>query len=153
MINSILGEVTYECGWNGETTIDWYGEIINVDLVVSGEEDEEIDSLQCESYKKFRLAWSDIKDSILERVLSYYINLRNELGYGDDSNENYPAISDIDEIKNMITLDSIVVPLSGVYDGRSIALAFHCEWDTENGLGIILVNEEIYDIGYQDIAF
>lgn len=153
MINSIFGELTYEFGWNGETTIDWYGEIINVDLVVSGEEDEEIDSLQCESYKKFRLAWSDIKDSILERVLSYYINLRNELGYGDDSNENYPAISDIDEIKNMITLDSIVVPLSGVYDGRSIALAFHCEWDTENGLGIILVNEEIYDIGYQDIAF
>ena len=153
MINSVFGELTYEFGWNGETTIDWYGEMINVDLVVSGEEDEEIDSLQCESYEKFKLAWSDIKDSILERVLSYYINLRNELGYGDDSNDNYPAISDIDEIKNMITLDSIVVPLSGVYDGRSIALAFHCEWDTENGLGIILVNEEIYDIGYQDIAF
>ena len=153
MINSVFGELTYEFGWNGETTIDWYGEMINVDLVVSGEEDEEIDSLQCESYEKFKLAWSDIKDSILERVLSYYINLRNELGYGDDSNENYPAISDIDEIKNMITLDSIVVPLSGVYDGRSIALAFHCERDTENGLGIILVNEEIYDIGYQDIAF
>ncbi|WP_294413317.1 DUF2004 domain-containing protein [uncultured Ruminococcus sp.] len=153
MINSVFGELTYEYGWNGKTTIDWYGEMINVDLVVSGEEDEEIDSLQCESYEKFKLAWSDIKDSILERVLSYYINLRNELGYGDDSNENYPAISNIDEIKNIITLDSIVVPLSGVYDGRSIALAFHCEWDAENGLGIILVNEEIHDIGYQDIAF
>ena len=114
MINSIFGELTYEYGWNGETTIDWYGEMINVDLVVSGEEDVEIDSLQCESYEKFRLAWSDIKDSILDRVLSYYINLRNELGYGDDSNENYPAISNVDEIKNMITLDSIIVPLSGV---------------------------------------
>lgn len=153
MINSVFGELTYEYGWNSKTTIDWYGKMINVDLVVSGEEDEEIDSLQCESYEKFKLAWSDIKDSILERVLSYYINLRNELGYGDDSNENYPAISNIDEIKNIITLDSIVVPLSGVYDGRSIALAFHCEWDAENGLGIILVNEEIHDIGYQDIAF
>lgn len=153
MINSVFGELTYEYGWNGKTTIDWYGEMISVDLVVSGEEDEEIDSLQCESYEKFKLAWSDVKDSILERVLSYYINLRNELGYGDDSNENYPAISNIDEIKNIITLDSIVVPLSVVYDGRSIALAFHCGWDAENGLGIILVNEEIHDIGYQDIAF
>jgi hypothetical protein len=90
MINSVFGELTYEYGWNGETTIDWYGEMTNVDLVVSGEEDEEIDSLQCESYEKFKLAWSDIKDSILERVLSYYINLRNEISYGDDSNENYP---------------------------------------------------------------
>lgn len=153
MENSILGELTYEYGWNGETTIYWFGKSINVDLVVSGEEDGEIDFLQCESYEKFRLAWNDIKDVILERVLSYYIRLRNELGYDDNNDENYPAISNIDDIKNRITLDSIVVPLSGIYEGRSVALAFHCEWDTENGLGIILVNEKIYDIGYQDIAF
>lgn len=79
--------------------------------------------------------------------------MRNKLGYDDNNDENYPAISNIEDIKNRITLDSIVVPLSGIYEGRSVALAFHCEWDTENGLGIILVDEKIYDIGYQDIAF
>lgn len=79
--------------------------------------------------------------------------MRNKLGYDDNNDENYPAISNIEDIKNRITLDSIVVPLSGIYEDRSVALAFHCEWDTENGLGIILVNEKIYDIGYQDIAF
>ena len=153
MINSVFGELTYEYGWNGETTIDWFGKIINVNVVVSGEEDEEIDPLQCESYEEFKNAWNDIKESILESVLSYYIDLRKELGYDDDSNEDYPELSSIEEIKEKIALDSIVVPLSGIYDGRSIALAFNCEWDTENGLGIILVDEEIQDIGYQDIVF
>ena len=86
-------------------------------------------------------------------MLSYYINLRSELGYDDNSNDDYPEISNVEDIKNRITLDSIILPLSEVYDGRSIALAFHCEWDAENGLGIILVNEEVFDVGYQDIAF
>ena len=153
MLNSTFGELTYEYGWNGETTLDWFGETISVDLVVSGEEDEEIDSLQCESYEKFKLSWNSIKYSILESVLSYYINLRSELGYDDNSNDDYPEISNVEDIKNRITLDSIILPLSEVYDGRSIAIAIHCEWDAENGLGIILVNEEVFDVGYQDIAF
>jgi hypothetical protein len=79
--------------------------------------------------------------------------LRCQLGYDDDSNVDYPEITNVDEIKKEIGLDAIVVPLSGIYNGRSIAMAFHCQWDDENGLGILLVNEEVYDIGYQDIAF
>lgn len=151
--NNIFGELKYEYGWNGKTTLDWFGKTIDVDLVVSGEEDEEADSLQCESYKKFKAVWNSIEEDILERVLSYYADLRDELGYSNGSNEDYPEISDILEMKDKIELDSVIVPFSGIYDGRSIALAFRCEWDIENGLGIILVNEKIYDIGYQDIAF
>ena len=154
MINNIFGELTYDdYGWSGETTIDWFGETIRVDLVVSGEENEKIDLLQCESYEKFRNVWNNIKDGILDRILSYYKGLRCQLGYDDDSNVDYPEITNVDEIKKEIGLDAIVVPLSGIYNGRSIAMAFHCQWDDENGLGILLVNEEVYDIGYQDIAF
>lgn len=35
MFNNIFGELKYEYGWNGETTLDWFGETIAVDLVVS----------------------------------------------------------------------------------------------------------------------
>lgn len=153
MINKVFGELTYEYGWNGETTIDWFGKILSVDLVVLGEEDEEIDSVQCESYEKFIKSWNGIKENVLDRILSYYTNLRDELGYSDNSNKDYPEIYTLDELKCKISLDSIIVPQSGIYNGRSIALAFSCEWDIENGLGVILVNEDVYDIGYQDIAF
>lgn len=153
MNKNIFGELTYECGWNGKATIDWFGKTMVVDLVVCGEEDEEIDDNQCESYEKFMEAWDRIKDTILDRVLDYYTNLRDELGYSDNSNEDYPELSTVDEMKDKISLDSIVVPLAEDYDGRSIALAFSCEWDTENGLGVVLVNEDVYDISYQDIVF
>lgn len=153
MFNSIFGELEYEYGWNGNTNLDWYGNNINVEVVIAGEEDEEIDETQCESYQEFIKNWEKIKEVLLDSILSYYVNLRDELGYSNDSNENYPEITNSIDLKEKITLDSIVIPLSGIYDGRSVALAFHCDWDEENGLGVVLVNEKISDIGYNDIAF
>lgn len=146
-------KLTYECGWNGKAAIDWFDRTRVVDLVVCGEADEKIEDAQCESYEKFMEAWARIKDTILARILDYYTNLQYELGYSDNSNANYPKLSTADEMKDKVSLDSIVVPLAEDYDGRSIALAFHCAWDSENGLGVVLVNEDVYDIGCQDIVF
>jgi len=153
MFNDVFGELYYEYDWIGKTSLDWYGESIEVDLIVSGEEDEEIDALQCESYTSFMNEWNTIKDSLLERVLLYYQNLRRELGYDIEENQSYPEITTTEEIKKRITLDAVVIPLSGIYEGRSAALAFHCDWDPENGLGILLINEKIAQIGYQEIVF
>ena len=47
----------------------------------------------------------------------------------------------------------MVIPEDGIFDGRCACLAFSCSWDEENGLGIRFVNEEIDEIGYQDVAF
>ncbi len=153
MKDKVFGELMYEYGWIGETTINWYGEEVTVNTIISGEEDEEIDALQYDSYVKFMDAWSTIERNLLERILQYYNNLRRELGYDNNSNENYPFISSIEEIKEKIGLDLISVPSSGIYPGRSIALGFHCDWDVENGLGILFLDEEISEIGFQDIAF
>lgn len=46
----------------------------------------------------------------------------------------------------------IKVPYAEIYGGRSIGLSFDCSWDEENGLGIRLNNEEVIDVGFQDIA-
>ena len=153
MKDKVFGELMYEYGWIGETTINWYGEEVTVNTIISGEEDEEIDALQYDSYVKFMDAWSTIERNLLERILQYYNNLRRELGHDNNSNENDPFISSIEEIKEKIGLDLISVPYSGIYPGRSIALAFHCDWDVENGLGILFLDEEISEIGFQDIAF
>ena len=40
----IFEELQYEYGWNGKVTLDWYGESRVIDLLISGEEDEEIDN-------------------------------------------------------------------------------------------------------------
>ena len=41
----------------------------------------------------------------------------------------------------------------GIYDGRCVGLAFSCSWDDENGCGVLLINEHVKEIGYQDIVF
>ena len=41
MKDKIFGDLEYEFGWIGATTIDWYGEEVTVNVIISGEEDEE----------------------------------------------------------------------------------------------------------------
>lgn len=76
----------------------------------------------------------------------------HELGYDIELNENYPLIETPDQILEMITLDGIVVPYADIFEGRDIGMTFNCSWDTENGLGLRLLNEKIIEVGYQDVA-
>ena len=52
----------------------------------------------------------------------------------------------------MIILEGIVVPYGDIFDGRNIGILFKCTWDTENGLGLRLLDENVTDVGYQDVA-
>ena len=82
----------------------------------------------------------------------YSENIWEELGYDDETNDDYPYIENEDVLLNYITLVGIKVPYAEIYGGRSIGLSFDCSWDEENGLGIRLNNEEVIDVGFQDIA-
>ena len=93
-----------------------------------------------------------IQKNILSSILEYYNTRREELGYDDETNDNYPYIENEDVLLNHITLVGIKVPYAEIYGGRSIGLSFDCSWDEENGLGIRLNNEEVIDVGFQDIA-
>ncbi|WP_347464720.1 MULTISPECIES: DUF6985 domain-containing protein [Clostridium] len=66
--------------------------------------------------------------------------------------EKYPLIKNIQNLLKNITLVGIVIPYSGVYDGRGCGLTFDCTWDNENGIGICLVDEKVIEVGYQDVA-
>ncbi|CCF06902.1 conserved protein of unknown function [Bacillus velezensis] len=66
--------------------------------------------------------------------------------------KNYPLIETPEQTLEMITLDGIVIPYADIFEGRDIGITFNCSWDTENGLGIRLLNEKIIEVGYQDVA-
>jgi hypothetical protein len=51
----------------------------------------------------------------------------------------------------MINLVGIVVPYGDIYDEHDIGITFGCTWDTENGLGIRLLDEKVSEVGYQSI--
>lgn len=74
------------------------------------------------------------------------------MGYDVAFNENYPLVETTTQLMKMITLEGIVVPYGDINEERDIGVLFSCTWDSENGLGLRLLDEEIADVGYQDVA-
>ena len=148
----VFGELEYDYIWFKEITIKFLKEDIKIALMVNGDEDGEFEDEQYLAYKKLMENWNDIQEDILNKILEYYNLSREELGYSIDSNKDYPNIDNINQIAKKINLVGIIIPYSGAYDGRECGLTFECTWDNENGIGVYLVDEQIIEVGYQDIV-
>ena len=153
MTDPVFRNLEYEYGWNGTIEFNCFGRTEEVSLTISGEEDTPVTDHQRDSFKAFLETWDKIMDDVAEAIGKYYISLREELGYDREYNICYPPVELPSDVLGMISLDQMVIPDDGIYDGRCVCFAFSCSWDDENGIGIRFLNEMIDEIGYQDIAF
>jgi Protein of unknown function (DUF2004) len=150
--NPIFGELEYNYAWVKYTTIEFYGKEAEIALMVKGEEDGKFDEEQYSAYNSLVQNWEQLQQGFLQAILDYYKLERKELGYDIEVNENYPQIETTKQVLEMITLVGIVVPYGDINDERDIGITFDCTWDTENGLGLRLLNEKVTEVGYQDVA-
>ncbi|MDR9856630.1 DUF2004 domain-containing protein [Paenibacillus sp. VCA1] len=148
----IFGDLEYNYSWSKDTTILFFGRETEITLMIDGEEDGKFDEEQYAAYQALMKSWEQLHENFLEPILKYYQQKRHELGYDIALNENYPLVETADQILEMIVLDGIVVPYGDIREGRDIGILFNCTWDQENGLGLRLLNEEVIDVGYQDIV-
>ena len=149
---TVFGNLEYEYGWSKVTSINFFGKEIEIDLMIDGEEDGQFEQGQYIAFQSFLEKWNEIQPKLLTSILDYYKQKRHELGYDVEVNEYYPLVETTDQILAMINLDGIVVPYTDIFEGRDVRITFNCNWDTENGLGIRLLNEKVIEVGYQDIA-
>ncbi|WP_339178234.1 DUF2004 domain-containing protein [Paenibacillus sp. FSL H8-0317] len=150
--DSVFGELEFDYVWTKGTTINFLGNETEISLIVKGDEDGRFDEEQYLAYQALMKNWDQLQQSFLQPILEYYQQKRYELGYDIALNENYPLVDTTDQILQMIALDGIVVPYGDIREGRDIGILFNCTWDSENGLGLRLLDEEIADVGYQDVA-
>ena len=150
--NSVFGELEFDYAWFKYIPIRFFDKEQNIILMIAGDEDEEFEEGQYDAYKALMDQWDSIHISFLKPILDYYHEKREELGYHIEFNENYPPIESAEELLEHITLAGIKVPYADIYGGRSIGISFDCSWDSENGLGLRLNNEQVIEVGYQDIA-
>ncbi len=148
----IFGELEYDYVWSRVITIDFFGNATEIDLIIDGEEDGQFEEGQYTAYQSLMENWSDLQLNLLNSILTYYKQERHELGYDIEVNENYPTVETTEQILEMISLDAIVVRYADVFEARHIGITFNCTWDTENGLGLRLLNEKVTEVGYQDVA-
>ncbi len=150
--NEVFGKLVFDYTWSKEEQFLFFGKEENVVLLVAGDEDGEFEDGQYDAYKTLKTKWSDIQESLLEAIMEYYKNKREELGYDVEQNEKYPEMLTVDDLLEHITFVGVKVPYAELYGGRSIGLSFDCTWDEENGVGVRLSDECVVRVGYQDIA-
>ncbi|MED4726900.1 DUF2004 domain-containing protein [Aneurinibacillus migulanus] len=150
--DAVFGELAYFLVWSRDTTIHFYGKETEIALTVEGEEDGKFDEEQYTAYQSLIQNWEHLQQSVLQAIFDYYKQKRHELGYDIEFNEDYPLIETQDQLLERIALLEIVVPYGDIFEDRDIGLLFDCTWDTENGLGLRLLNEKVTEVGYQDVA-
>ncbi|MGH1258216.1 MULTISPECIES: DUF6985 domain-containing protein [Bacillus] len=138
--------------WIGYKNIDFFGNEVKVTLIVRREDDGHFEKEQYTAYNFLIERWLQLQQSILESILDYYKQKRDELGYDVEPNESYPLIETATQVLEKITLVGIFIPDNDLIDFLDIGLTFDCTWDMENGLGLCLMKGEVTEVGYQDVV-
>lgn len=148
----VFGELEYQYKWVGYRNIKFLEKDTKIALLVGGTEDGNFDEGQYMAYNSLMDNWEQIQYCILQPILEYYKQKRQELGYDVALNVDYPLFETVDQLIEHITLVGISVPYDFLREGRDIGVSFDCSWDEENGLGVRLINEKVDEVGFQDVA-
>jgi hypothetical protein len=113
-----------------------------------------------EFQKKEKEIFEKVKASIYQYYHKIYLVYKEAMTkcyqiYNEDTesldkmlNELLPEIKDGNELNDKIALSVI-----RVYDYGVIGLDFICSWDEEHGLGILLKNFEVKDVGLEEVSY
>lgn len=140
----------YQGAWFGKLSYD-FGNIKSKTLDIQIDA-YDTDNVALDNAKKILISffenWSTIKKIIIDEVYNYYCLTRKRLGYDVEINDEFPNITNVSKIIDMIEIIGITIP----DNENECDLVFNCTWEKEHGMGIRLVKNNIIEIGYQDIA-
>ena len=167
MTDQVFGALDFDgCYWNGHLKLDWFGATRELTLMIDSchESQTEISDHQREAYRIFLEQWPDLQETVVKEIIRYY-NEEERFASGPDDPKEFaawwPEIETVEEMVNRIELESVVVAsdwfMEEVCGGkRCLYLLFSRRWAEDpnnNGVGIQLLNEEVTESGFQDIAF
>ena len=111
-------------------------------LIVYSYEDDgsDITNHQREVFIRFEKAKNEIIYDVEKEVLNYY-----------KENFNFDATS-LSDLNGMVTLKYIKVLLTDDGEDREIGFIFDAVFDPELGVGVLVTNEKVVDVGVQDIV-
>lgn len=109
--------------------------------------------------KAFEFFFSAIQNCVTQAengIVGYYNSIIDEVIDRLDSDSNFGqkllnAKNNPSEIFKFLTVKQIMIPMNFDDNTREAGFICDCEWDIENGVGIKYINEQISEIGFQDI--
>ncbi|MCL1895896.1 MAG: hypothetical protein FWG03_05050 [Clostridiales bacterium] len=156
--DELFGPITLDGLWSGETSITMYGKRHTITLDIYGDGDDEISQGQREAFRRFKADEERIVKESEERIFEYYLEIFEDYRdmYLEDSeelaDENAPRISSAEELLELIEPASLLIR-GDFEDGiRRLGILCECTWEPEHGLGVSIENEEVAEVGFQDVA-
>ncbi|MEM5468572.1 DUF6985 domain-containing protein [Celeribacter marinus] len=96
------------------------------------------------------------KQPLLNAVLEAYPGFRNQFfeNYDIDENEeDLPTITSEDGLATVIALEKINVHQISKDGVPYVGYQFSCRWDEEHGLGVLMHDKRVIEVGGTDTAF
>lgn len=150
----LFGDLIYDYGWLGKFPISFFGERIEIQLSVRCDEGSAIEPIQRDAFSRFR-EQADLRvQTAVHAIFSHYQAECKDLRarFGAFADEWAPVIETEQEIGRTIQLTELFIPYSFHEGERVVGLLFSCTWEQELGFAAKFVDEELVEIGPQDIV-
>ncbi|MBO3756293.1 hypothetical protein J5O02_04315 [Streptococcus suis] len=139
--HNVFGEIIFdEFYWTKSISLKIFGELKTIEVAIDADEDAGFEREQVESYIEFF------------KNINHYIQL-TEKGVFQYYNEKIAdqPLTEIEDIYPMVSIEQIFIPINTKPDMREIGFLGECSWEPEHGLGIRFINENITEVGFQDV--
>ncbi len=151
-MNNIFDGFEFDGAWFGETTVNFAGKDVDIEIEIDGYDDVKIPENSKTALLSFLEDMDNIMPAVIESIFEYYHITRKELGYDMEYNPDYSDYKSCEEILQTLQLVQITVPDQDDYSEPAISLVFECDWDEEEGVGVCLVGNKVDEVGQQGIA-
>jgi len=153
--DDVFGDLEYQCGWIRPYTYLIWGEKTNVKMIIPCDVGADIEKAQRQAFINFDEKKNQLMPMIEQSMFDYYQRIcdeyRSSVGPGF-SDERCPKTNNPLQLRSLVMPTEIVVQQSFGAEERVIGLLFRCTWEPELGLAVKIVNEEIEEVGTQDIV-
>ena len=145
----------------GKRTHNWFGKIRlddpdikkEISVEISSAEDYSLPESGKASLEFFLENYPKYKQIMLEAILEYYQDRRDEYGIDDPDDPDMPEVNDIQAISKMTKFTTIKVRKEKRFGKNAFGFFFDCTWDPEEGIGIRVKDFNVEKIGIEGIAF
>ena len=152
--HNIFGNIKYDYGWVRDEEIYCFSKKRTIQIVIEAEEDAKFESSQEIAYRFFYANVDVLLDKSEDAVYEYYqkvcLDYRDRLS--DDIKDRIaPIIKSKQEVIALVKPKQILFPMVFDEDIREFGIIFDCTWEEEHGLAVKFQDEEVVEVGYQDI--
>ena len=145
LTDDVFGELIYEnLFWRRLYLIEIFDRQVNIQLLVDSYDDaddgSDINTNQREAFLNFEKSKKDIIEEIEQAVLSYYKEITNN------------QMVSFEDIREMVNLKYLKVIYTEIGEDRELGFIFDASFDPELGVGVLISNERVVDVGVQDIV-